>query len=75
MTATTRRALVRVQHAARRLVQAVDALRPQDRRDLPWKVALTAEAACRVAGVTARRLTDLLGPDVPASPETPKDLP
>jgi len=30
MTATTRRALVRVQHAARRLVGAISALQPND---------------------------------------------
>jgi len=40
MTATTRRALVRVQHAARRLVQAVSALRPKEQKAMPFVTKL-----------------------------------
>jgi len=69
MTTTTRRALVRVQHAARRLVQAVDALRPKDLKELPYTYGWCLKLARAEAKVAAHKITVVLGPDVPTARE------
>ena len=73
MTTRTRRALVSVRQAARRLVRAVDALRPQDWKAIPlvtrgwvWLVGWCAFAL--KLGLTA-----VLGPDVPDTQEAPPE--
>jgi len=66
MTTRTYRALDRVRHAARRLVAAVGALRPQDWREMPWWFrTVTLPDALRYARLMDRRLTNVLGPDKP----------
>jgi hypothetical protein len=69
MTTRTRRALVRVQHAARRLARAVQALEPQDKKALPWNVIGWAWSARAGALVVDRGLTKILGPDAPTERE------
>lgn len=62
MTTRTRRALYRVRNAARRLVQAVDALR-SELKTLPGATRASLWGARAVALIVDRRLTDVLGPD------------
>jgi len=69
MTTRTYRALDRVRHAARRLVAAVGALRPQDDNAMPWRTAALVALSSYFARIVDRGLTNVLGPDKPK--ETP----
>jgi hypothetical protein len=61
MTVTTRRALIRTRNAARRLAQAIEALRPQDIKHMSVTTRLAASAARNIAGRVERAMGEILG--------------
>lgn len=66
MTTRTRRALVRVQHAARRLIEAVDALGPRDLAELSMGARISLGAIEGAVSFAERHFTAAIGPEPPA---------